>query len=251
MPLWPPMLLSPVRLQYSHGMLDPSQIRAITLDLDDTLWPIWPTIVRAEAALLLWLKEHAPLSAKMFPTTEALRQVRLLVEREHPDLRHNLMALRTESIRYALRQAGEAENLAIPAFEIFFAERQRVQLFEDALPALEFLAARWPVVAITNGNADLQRVGIGRFFQDCWNVERAGVPKPDARIFHQAANAANVAPDQVLHVGDDAKLDVRAARDAGMHAVWLNRSGIDWPEQGGVPPITVASLRELCDLLAA
>jgi hypothetical protein len=26
--------------------LDVSRIRAITLDLDDTLWPIWPTIAR-------------------------------------------------------------------------------------------------------------------------------------------------------------------------------------------------------------
>ena len=31
--------------------LDTARIRAITIDLDDTLWPVWPTIARAEAAL--------------------------------------------------------------------------------------------------------------------------------------------------------------------------------------------------------
>lgn len=100
-------------------MLDPSQIRAITLDLDDTLWPIWPAIHRAEEVLLLWLKEHAAKTAALFPTSEALRSIRLQIERERPDLRHDLSALRRESIAEAMRRAGDDERLAIPAFDIF------------------------------------------------------------------------------------------------------------------------------------
>ena len=38
-------------MRYSATMLDISRIRAVSIDLDDTLWPIWPTIKRAEAAL--------------------------------------------------------------------------------------------------------------------------------------------------------------------------------------------------------
>lgn len=232
-------------------MLDPSQIRAITLDLDDTLWPIWPTIHRAEEVLLLWLKERATKTAQLFDTPKALRAIRERVEQERPDLRHDLSAMRRESIRLALRQAGDDEDLATPAFDLFFAERQRVQLFDDALPALEFLARRWPVVAVTNGNADIHHIGIGSFFRDSFNVMRTGFAKPDARIFHLAAAAVDVPPSAVLHVGDDAKLDAVAARDAGMHAVWLNRSGLDWPIEKEHPPTTVASLQALCDMLAA
>ncbi|MDO4592574.1 MAG: HAD-IA family hydrolase [Comamonadaceae bacterium] len=232
-------------------MLDPSQIRAITLDLDDTLWPIWPTIRRAEEVLLLWLKERAALTAQLFATADALRAIRLQVQQERPDLHHDLSAMRLESIRLALRQAGDDENLAMAAFEIFFAERQRVQLFDDAQPLLEFLAARWPVVAVTNGNADVHRVGIGQYFRDSFNVARTGYAKPDARIFHCAAQALGLPPSAILHVGDDAKLDVVAARDAGMHAVWLNRSGIDWPLTDQHPPMTVASLTQLQALLTA
>ena len=40
-------------------MLDRLKVRAITLDLDDTLWPIWPTIARAERALQDWLRARA------------------------------------------------------------------------------------------------------------------------------------------------------------------------------------------------
>lgn len=230
-------------------MLDPSQIRAITLDLDDTLWPIWPTIAQAEAALLLWLQEHAAQTAQLFAAPMALRSIREQVGRDRPDLAHDLSALRLESIRRALRQAGDDENLAIPAFEIFFAERQRVQLFDDALAALEFLAARWPLVAITNGNADVHRVGIGHFFQDSFNVARTGFAKPDVRIFHCAAQALQLPPEAILHVGDDAQLDAVASRNAGMHAVWLNRSGIDWPVEDQPAPTTVSSLRQLHSLL--
>lgn len=232
-------------------MLDPTQIRAITLDLDDTLWPIWPTIARAEAALLLWLKEHATQTAQLFASPEALRAIRMQVERERPDLRHDLSALRQASIAQALRHAGDDEHLAIPAFEIFFAERQRVQLYDDAMDALAFLAARWPLVAVTNGNADVHRIGIGQFFVDSFNVQRTGYAKPDVRIFAQAAQAVDVPLASILHVGDDAKLDAVAARDAGMHAVWLNRAGLDWPLEDQSPPTTVTSLHALCDLLAA
>ena len=44
---------------------DPDRVRAITLDLDDTLWPIWPTIARAEGALQQWLADNAPATAAM------------------------------------------------------------------------------------------------------------------------------------------------------------------------------------------
>src|SRR6218665_2593121 len=40
--------------------LDMARIRAISIDLDDTLWPIRPTIARAETALLDWLPPQPP-----------------------------------------------------------------------------------------------------------------------------------------------------------------------------------------------
>jgi putative hydrolase of the HAD superfamily len=53
----------------------PARIRALTLDLDDTLWPVWPAIQRAEAALHGWLLRHAPATAARFDVV-ALRALR-------------------------------------------------------------------------------------------------------------------------------------------------------------------------------
>ena len=229
--------------------LDISRIRAVTLDLDDTLWPVWPTIARAEAVLLQWLTEHAPATATLYADTAALRALRNQMVNLRPDLRHDLSALRRESIRLALTQAGDPGDLAEPAFEVFFAERQRVQLYDDALDALAFLSARYPIVAVSNGNADVHRVGIGRYFQASLSATALGVAKPDARIFHAAASALQLPPEAVLHVGDDATLDAHGAMAAGMQAAWLNTAGHDWPH--ATPPhAMVSSLTALCGLLA-
>ena len=230
--------------------MDVGRIRAITLDLDDTLWPVWPAIGRAEAALAGWLAAHAPATAAMFGDAKALRAMRVRVEAERPDLRHDLSGMRRESIRLALTQAGDDPRLAEPAFDFFFAERQRVDLFDDALATLDFLAARYPVVAVSNGNADVHRIGIGRYFKASLSATALGVAKPDARIFHAGAQAAGVAPGEVLHVGDDASLDARGALDAGMQAAWLNTAQAAWPHEGAVPHATVPSLTVLCRLLA-
>jgi molybdopterin-biosynthesis enzyme MoeA-like protein len=82
--------------------------------------------------------------------------------------------------------------LAEPAFEVFFAERQRVDLFHDALPALAFWSQRLPVVALSNGNADVHRVGIGQHFHASVSAQSLGVAKPDVRIFEAGAAAAGV-----------------------------------------------------------
>ena len=228
-------------------MLDIARIKAITLDLDDTLWPIWPTIHRAELTLAAWLGERAPGAAAVFADPQARKEVRAQVEQTRPDIAHDLSALRRESIRAALHRAQEDTSLAEPAFEVFFAERMRVELFDDVVPALTALAARFPIVAVSNGNAHVGRVGLGRFFVGAVSASEYGVAKPDPRIFHAAASQAGVASVDVLHVGDDAALDVLGALGAGMQTVWVNRAQQVW-SHAEQPHRMVESLEELVAL---
>lgn len=230
-------------------MLDIARIKAITLDLDDTLWPIWPTIQRAEQALADWLAHRAPGAAAVFADPQARLAVREHVVQTRPDMGHDLSAIRRESIRTALHRSDEDTSLAEPAFEVFFAERMRVDLFDDVLPALAALSARFPIVAVSNGNAHVGRVGLGPFFVDSVSASAFGVAKPDARIFHAAAGKAGVSAAEVLHVGDDAALDVLGALGAGMQTVWVNREQHVW-RHAEQPHHSVGSLTELVVLLA-
>ncbi len=231
-------------------MLDLSRIKAITLDLDDTLWPVWPTIVRAEQVLGDWLSLHAPLTAVLFADATVRQALRQQFSRQHPEFRHDLTAQRRETIRLALQHCGENPLLAEPAFEVFFAERNRVTLFDDALAGLAFLSSRLPLVALSNGNADIGLIGIAPYFRASVSARQFGVGKPDARIFHAAAEAAGVLAHEVLHVGDDAALDVLAALDCGMQTVWVNRENQPWPH-AAQPHLSVTTLAELCNLFGA
>ena len=171
-------------------MLDLTKIKAITLDLDDTLWPIAPTMHRAEGQLVAWLRSCAPQTADFMADPVRRLAMREQVLRGRPDLHHNLSAVREELIRQALLASGEDPGHAPAAFEVFFEARMQVQLFDDAAPALALLSQRFPVVALSNGNADVHRVGIGRHFKAAVSAHEFGVGKPDVRIFEASARAA-------------------------------------------------------------
>jgi putative hydrolase of the HAD superfamily len=231
-------------------MLHISKIQAITLDLDDTLWPVWPTIARAEGVLQDWLAKHAPRTAQLCTDAEVKKRIRAEVNQRHTDKAHDLSFLRYESIRQTLIRAGDSAHLADEAFEVFFAERQNVTLYDGVSHALERLAARYPLVALSNGNADVFRTAAGPYFKASVSARLFGVAKPDPRIFHAAAAQLHLTADAVLHLGDDATSDVLGALNAGMQTAWINTQSHDWPHESA-EPFTVSHLGELCDHLLA
>lgn len=222
-------------------------VRAITLDLDDTLWPIWPAIARAEAAMHEWLARHAPRCAQRYPV-EAMRALRDRVAAENPHLAHDYSAQRRLSLLAALRDSEEDEAHAEAAFEAFHAGRNQVELFPDVPLALGRLASRFPLAALTNGNADLERIGLHVHFRFSLGAREHGRPKPDPSIFLAACERLGCEPHEVLHVGDDAELDVLGARAAGLRTAWINRGTGDWCHSEA-PDVSVRSLSELADWL--
>jgi FMN hydrolase / 5-amino-6-(5-phospho-D-ribitylamino)uracil phosphatase len=225
-------------------------IQALTLDLDDTLWPVLPTLRRAEAQMQAWLQDHAPATERMHDAL-AWRALRAQVLRDRPDWAHDLGALRRETLRQAMLAAGDDPGLAAPAFEVFFAARQQVDLFDDVLPALARLAARWPIVALSNGNADVHRVpGLGRYFHAALSAADLGVGKPSPLAFAEACRRAGAEPAATLHIGDDPALDVDGALDAGLQAAWVQRALLpaSSPPRGR-PHHVVATLADLADRL--
>lgn len=225
-------------------------LQALTLDLDDTLWPVGPAIRHAEAGVLQWLAVHAPATAAAHDAA-AWRGHRQQLLRERPLLANDLSALRRESTRLALRAAGDDPALAEAAFEVFYELRQQVQLFADVLPALARLAGRYRIVALSNGNADVRRVpGLAPLFHGAVSAQTLGVGKPHAAAFLAACRVAACTPQQVLHVGDDGALDVDGALAAGLQAAWVQRAELA-PAAAplGQPRHRVADLLELADLL--
>lgn len=227
--------------------------RAITLDLDDTLWPIAPAIRAAEAALAEWLDMHAPEVGRRWPV-EAMRALRERIAGEHADLAHDYSAQRRLSLAHALADCGADPALAAPAFDAFFAARNRVECYPDAIDALARLAARVPVAALTNGNADLAVIGLSRHFRFSLCAREHGRPKPAPCIYLAACDRLGLAPHEVLHVGDDVELDVVGAARAGLATCWINRVPDDgraraWPHADIRPDLEFPTLAALADWL--
>jgi HAD superfamily hydrolase (TIGR01549 family) len=229
-------------------MLTLSKIQAITLDLDDTLWPVWPTIARAEGVLQDWLSLHAPQTALLCENAELKQSIRAEINQRHIDKAHDLSFLKREAIRETLRRAGDAPQLADDAFDVFFAARQEVTLYDGVEEALARLAARYPLVGLSNGNADVFRTAAGPYFKAAVSARQFGAAKPDARIFHAAAAQLSLPAEAVLHLGDDATADVWGAINAGMQTAWVNTQGHAWPH-ALAQPLTVSHLADLCDHL--
>ena len=223
-------------------------VRAITLDLDDTLWEIAPVIRRAEAALWRWLEENFPDIPGRF-TAEAAMEIRESVMAEHADRRHDLRFLRRAVLSRMAQEAGYGSELVEPAFGVFDAARNRVDLYPDVVPALTRLAGRFPIIALTNGNANLETIGIRHLFSDIVTAVDAGAAKPAPAIFEYAVARSGFCPAEIAHVGDHPEIDVAGAAGAGLSTVWMNRRGAGWPDHLRRPDAIVSNVDELCTLL--
>jgi FMN hydrolase / 5-amino-6-(5-phospho-D-ribitylamino)uracil phosphatase len=215
-----------VRPTASSALPSAGQIDAISLDLDDTLWPVIPALVEAEREMHRWLVEHAPATGRLC-SLERLKELRVLVAMANADRAHELGWLRLESLRQALREGGDDPSLAVGAFNVFMEGRQRVTLYAEVEPILQRWKSRYKLLVVTNGNADVSRIGIAQYFDAIAAAHVIGIGKPDRRIFEHACAEAGVEPSRVLHIGDDLELDVVGARGAGMHAAWLRRPDLD------------------------
>jgi putative hydrolase of the HAD superfamily len=224
-------------------------VRAVSLDLDDTLWPVLPALIEAEHCVDRWLKQHHPDVASAWPI-EAMRELRDKVARENTHLSHDFSEQRRITIRAAFAACGIDDAPVDALWQIYFAARNNVELYPDSLAALERIAHRVPIVSISNGNADLEIIGLHHLFHTRLNAAGVGVPKPDAKIFLAAAEALGVEPGDILHVGDDPLLDVVGARDAGLKTVWLNRTGATW-SHGPAPDFEFPDMTHLADWIDA
>jgi putative hydrolase of the HAD superfamily len=226
-----------------------SNIRAIAFDLDDTLWDIEPVMARAERGLLDWMREHFPRVPERF-TTEDMRAARAALAHAEPHRAHDFAYLRKTCTARHFQECGYGEHEAARAIEIFYAARNTLECFNDVLPALAALRRNYVLGSLTNGNADLAKIGLAHYFSVSLNACQVGFPKPHPDSFGQLIAGLEVDPHEVLYVGDDPTVDIQGARSAGMCTVWMNRKRANWPENLRAADYVVRDCSELvvlCD----
>jgi putative hydrolase of the HAD superfamily len=219
-------------------------LQLLIVDLDDTLWPCAPVIRAAEETFWAWLAPRAPGVAAAHDLA-SLRAQRIAYARAHPGVAHDITALRTAALADALATAGDDPALAAPAVEVFVTARQRVEPYPDVAATLAGWRARYRLVAVSNGNADVARTPLRGFFDRALSAAEVGAMRPDPALFRAAVEWAGVEPDAALHIGDDPINDVAAARSFGLRTAWVNRARRPFPADVPAADVEVQDLAEL------
>tara|TARA_B100000745_G_C20139277_1_gene390557 strand:+ start:423 stop:1160 length:738 start_codon:yes stop_codon:yes gene_type:complete len=196
-------------------------IKAVSLDLDDTLWDNRPVIAKAEAALLKHLETHQP-DVLAILGTEGIQQRRSQLLHDHPELHLDLSAFRRHLLQSIFGEFGHSPDEVEQAFQVYYHHRQQVTLYPGANALLEHLSARYPLIAISNGNADLHQIGLTQYFKADIRPHSVGVRKPDQRLYQKVEQQLDIPTNQILHIGDHLHYDVYGAYLAGMQTLWMN-----------------------------
>ncbi|MEE9318946.1 MAG: HAD family hydrolase [Granulosicoccus sp.] len=225
-----------------------SRVRAVSFDLDDTLWDCEPVIVHAEAALHRWFERNTPRIVAAH-TNESILAHRMAYHDNYPDLQGDVTAMRKGSLELLFAEHGYDEALVDDAFSVFYQARSEVVLYDGVEEMLSVLGKRYQLAAITNGNADLEIIGISHHFHDVQRASLASPAKPDSAMFEACVAALELSPGTLLHVGDSPYTDVGGAQGAGALTVWYNQYNAVWPDTLPPPDFEVKSIQELTALL--
>ncbi len=223
-------------------------IQVLSFDLDDTLYDNKPVIAAAEQAMLQALALHAPQSRGL--DSDFWWQQRKLLAKTNPEIRHDIGRWRLLGLEAGLLSLGlahaEAGNIAKLAYAAFLTARTHITLQPDIIRLLTTLAQHYRLIAITNGNASINKMGVGELFEFSLQAGPDGRMKPYADLFLAAAERLQVAPAQILHIGDSHRADVMGALSAGCQAAWLDHYQTDIAV---LPHIRLTDVQQLSALL--
>lgn len=206
-----------------------NSIKAITFDLDDTLYDNAPYMVQAVDQMMAEIQRIDGLQHCQLAEFD---QVKRDILNEQPELYHDVIVWRVCTIKQFLRKQGISDSAIIEritddAMSAFIYWRNQIEVPDDSHQILKQLAKHYPLVVITNGNAEISKIGLQMYFKFALRAGADGLSKPYPDLFWLAAKRLAIHPQHVLHIGDNLQTDVAGAINSGMLACWLNVTGQD------------------------
>ena len=228
-------------------------IHAITFDLDDTLYDNGPVIRQAEHTLRTHIGEHFPRAAAMTP--QDWHSIRRDLIAQTPELASDMGQLRLLTLKAALQHdvhGDELQRSATDCFDLFYRARSELTLSDEVHEALASLADVVPLVGITNGNVDADKIGISGYFKTIYHASLTRPMKPARAMFDEAASELGLSAKRILHVGDNLIKDVYGAINAGYQTAWYacNRDmTLSLEPVKALPHVHLDNLSELVSLV--
>ena len=210
-----------------------SPFSVLSFDLDDTLYNNHPIIKAAVQAQFDYLNTLPNWQAQ---GKDYWQQCREQAAIDNPELVDNVTQWRKSTLRVALAKLGyqgaELEQHANNAYQAFADARSQITVGNDVLELLAQLSKHYRLIAITNGNVEIERFNLNGVFELVLQAGIHGKAKPHATMFEQACSHLNVKPQHILHIGDSLDTDVHGAHNAGCQSLWLNNQAANYAYKG-------------------
>ncbi|ESP93591.1 hypothetical protein N483_25105 [Pseudoalteromonas luteoviolacea NCIMB 1944] len=225
-----------------------SPIKVLSFDLDDTLYNNHPIILGAIGAMQTYLQSIPQWAAKEGDYWLACRQY---IGNTQPHLQSDVTQWRKVALEHGLSQLNltkeEIERHTQLAYQAFADARSQITVAKSVLTLLDKLAQQYTLIAITNGNVEVDKFNLAGVFERVYLAGPDGQAKPAEDLFTRACQDLNVLPQQILHIGDSLDTDVQGANLAGCHSIWLNNQGIKYKYQG-LADIEISDIHQLSAL---
>ena len=228
-----------------------SRIKLITFDLDDTFWDIGPVIINAEVKTREFIDKKLGGEIAWGNMQEYLA-VRKTLILDNPAMEYDLTLLRKGMMNHYLQSyfasVSDRDALIDQAFDFFLEERHKISFYEGVIDSLDRLAKNFSLGILTNGNADMHKLGIDSYFDFSIASEDVKSAKPDNGHFTKALEVSSLNPENVLHIGDHQTCDMVGAMNAGFNVLWFNKKMEYW-EQGEPEPEQFSSWKNGAELI--
>jgi len=229
-------------------------IKAMTFDLDDTLYDNHPVIADLEQKIFDWMRKQYPITqTRSHQWWLGLKQQMIML---HPELAHNVTEWLREQIRFGFMLLGYDDLNAKSAADHVMVEvlrlRNCIEIPQETHRVLSILSKHIPLIAITNGNADPSRIGLADYFQLVLQAGPDGKAKPSSDMFQLALNHLQLPASAILHIGDHPVTDVYGAWSSGFSSCWFNDQNITLrhtPKARVLPNIEIEELADLVSLV--
>lgn len=240
-----------------YKQIDLSKIKVLSFDLDNTIYDCQTVLTRAENWFTTYLCERYGLGGK-YLSYDYWAAVKSKVLHEDMSLEDDVTLLRAKSLVVAFKEIGiplkgdlEEANALV---KLFVQKRSDGVVADDVRSLMKELKDKYPLISVSNGNLDAKQLDVASYFETDLRPERFKFHrKPHADLFNESARFKNVAPSEILHIGDDPYTDVLGAVSAGCRCVWLRKgyTGISPDEKflSVLPDIEIDDILELRQLL--
>lgn len=231
-----------------------NDIKAVFLDAGNTLFT--EKVSRPELFQQIAVR-HGAISPDLAHVTTVLDRTREEIPSTwEGHFRYSLAWFRGYNQR-VLNELGvpeSSQDAACEQLDLIFRDPNSYRLFDDAREVLAEMSTMGLQIGVVSNWSEIlpdlmADLGLSEYLSFIVTSADLKAEKPERAIFERALFRAGVPAAEAVHVGNHFEQDVSGALNAGMRAVWVDRSSEGTTDREGVP--VVQDLRGFLSLLVA